>query len=246
MKNSPFNDQAIVKPARTNGQILQVHSVFWTLQGEGPFSGHPAVFLRLAGCNLQCPFCDTEYTEGARGLSLAAIMDEIEQTRPHSSRGRKLLVITGGEPFRQNLGPLMNEATDMGWHVQVETHGVLLPQELSTIQAAVHRKELTIVISPKTARVSADLATVAHAFKYVLSADSVNPDDGLPYFALGNKCSPYVARPPADWGDLPVYVHPMDAKDTATNKANLQAAADSCMKFGYICGTQLHKAIGLE
>lgn len=244
--NIPINTQTIVKPVRSNGQILQVHSAFWTLQGEGPFSGHPAVFLRLAGCNLMCPFCDTEYTEGVRGMPVRETAQLIEDTRPLTSRGRKLLVITGGEPFRQNLGPLINDMTDDGWHVQIETNGVLLPQDFDTIKAAVHRKELTIVISPKTARVSADLVEHAAAFKYVLSADSVNPADGLPYFALGNKCSPYVARPPADWGDLPVYVNPMDAKDFAVNHDNLLATAASCMKHGYIMGCQLHKLIGLE
>ena len=38
---------------------LDVHSIFHTIQGEGPYCGHPAVFIRLAGCNLQCPGCDT-------------------------------------------------------------------------------------------------------------------------------------------------------------------------------------------
>lgn len=241
----PFNNQAIVKPARTNGDMLLVHSIFWTLQGEGPFSGHPAVFLRLAGCNLQCPFCDTEYTDGARQVTVRHAMNDVEGARPPEAQGRKLLVITGGEPFRQNLGHLINEATDDGWHVQIETNGVLQPQDYSTVVAAFNRKELTVVVSPKTARVSEAVEAVAACFKYVLAADSVNPDDGLPYFALGNKCSPHVARPPVAF-DLPVYVNPMDAKDPAENKANLQAAAASCMKYGYICGTQLHKAIGLE
>lgn len=245
MKNSPFNDQVIVKPLRSNGATLQVHSIFWTIQGEGPFSGHPAVFLRLAGCNLQCPFCDTEYTHGAQVLSVATTAQLVASTRPPGVQGKLLCVITGGEPFRQNLGPIINELTDMGWHVQVETNGVLTPQDFSTIEYAYRRKELTIVVSPKTARVSNELVTVAACFKYVLSADSVNPADGLPYFALGNKCSPYVARPAPAFG-LPIYVNPMDAKDPGVNKANLLAAAKSCMVHGYIMGTQLHKQIGLE
>ena len=44
---------------RTNSQNLDITEIFFTIQGEGPFSGHRAVFIRLAGCNLQCPACDT-------------------------------------------------------------------------------------------------------------------------------------------------------------------------------------------
>src|SRR3954467_9071958 len=49
---------------RSDGNSLSIHSIFYTLQGEGPYSGCPAVFMRLAGCNLQCPGCDTDYTSG--------------------------------------------------------------------------------------------------------------------------------------------------------------------------------------
>ena len=46
-----------------NPQSLQVHEIFHTIQGEGPFSGRPAVFIRLSGCNLRCWFCDTEWDD---------------------------------------------------------------------------------------------------------------------------------------------------------------------------------------
>ena len=54
-----FNGQPIEKVQRTFDGTLEVHSIFKTIQGEGPFCGTPAVFIRLAGCNLQCPWCDT-------------------------------------------------------------------------------------------------------------------------------------------------------------------------------------------
>lgn len=241
----PFNDQAIVKPIKSDGRTLRVHSIFWTIQGEGPFTGYPAVFLRLAGCNLQCPFCDTEYTDGARDLDVYRAFTEVTQMRPADVAGQKLLVITGGEPFRQNISRLVEAAGDEGWHVQVETNGVLQPQDLDILLSARRRQELSVVVSPKTSKTSPGCEALATSYKYVLSADSINPQDGLPYFALGNKCHPYVSRPPVAF-NLPVYVNPMDAKDEATNKANLQAAAASAMRFGYICGTQLHKLLELE
>lgn len=241
-----LNTQPISKPLRGNGLSLKVHSIFWTLQGEGPFTGQAAVFLRLAGCNLQCPGCDTEYTEGAEGYNLHRILSKVESARPSDVHGSKLLVITGGEPFRQNIAPFIALAVQHGWHVQVETNGVLAPQEYQTLERlALHRKALTIVISPKTSKVNAELCILAHCFKYVLAADSLNEADGLPMWALGNKCAPHVARPPASFYG-PVYVNPMDAKDPAINKANLEATAASAMRHGYIMGVQLHKAVGLE
>jgi organic radical activating enzyme len=243
---TPFNTQRVSKPVKSDGVYLTVHSIFWTIQGEGPFSGRAAVFVRLADCNLQCPFCDTEYTAGAREMLALDVVVAAEAKRPAElSRMRKLMVITGGEPFRQNLSLLIHAATRAGWHVQVETNGVLIPQNFTEIRDYFRREELTIVVSPKTARINEDLATVADAFKYVLAADSINPDDGLPLQALGNKCSPHVARPPKGyWGT--VYVNPMDAQDASENMANMAACARAAMRFGYTMGLQIHKYIGLE
>jgi organic radical activating enzyme len=243
---TPINSQRITKPVKGDGVYLTVHSIFWTIQGEGPFSGRAAVFLRLADCNLQCPFCDTEYTEGAREMLARDVMAIVEDKAPeHIGRGRKLLVITGGEPFRQNLSLIIFMAKIAGWHVQVETNGVLAPQSVDDIVKFVSQGDLTIVVSPKTARVNEALATVASAFKYVLANDSLNTDDGLPLQALGNKCSPHVARPPAGFRGT-VYVNPMDAKDEWENLANIKACARSAMRFGYTMGLQIHKYIGLE
>jgi len=59
-----INQQKPEPRAKGDGSILDFHSMFFTIQGEGPFAGHRSIFVRLAGCNLQCPGCDTEYTQG--------------------------------------------------------------------------------------------------------------------------------------------------------------------------------------
>ena len=114
---------------RTDGVDIDLHSVFRTIQGEGPHAGRAAVFVRLAGCNLQCPLCDTEYTEGRtehRSLVLAEQIDVAFGKDSPLPTG--LVVITGGEPFRQNIGRFVAQLVKLGFHVQVETNGRLAPQ----------------------------------------------------------------------------------------------------------------------
>ncbi|WP_046973456.1 7-carboxy-7-deazaguanine synthase QueE, partial [Dyella japonica] len=96
-----------------------------TIQGEGPFCGQPAVFVRLAGCNLQCPGCDTNYTSNRKKMSHSDIWQEIVHVTGEAKT--KLVVITGGEPFRQpEVVNFINYLIDMkGYRVQVETNGTM-------------------------------------------------------------------------------------------------------------------------
>src|SRR5574343_1826946 len=84
---------------------LEVHSIFSTIQGEGPFCGRPAVFVRLAGCNLQCPGCDTDYTQNRARLDYEIILSIIRDQLALTASKANLIVVTGGEPFRQNIAP---------------------------------------------------------------------------------------------------------------------------------------------
>lgn len=244
MKN-PINTQKVSKPVHTDGSELLVHSLFWTLQGEGPFSGQAAVFLRLAGCNLKCPFCDTEYTKGALTYPLGTLVNEIQLTRPGLISADPLLVITGGEPFRQNIAPLVDAMLERGWTVQVETNGVLRPQQWQDHFLWTRCRKYHIVVSPKTTDIDEKMTYMAGSYKYVLSHDSVDPKDGLPILALGNKTKSRVARPPKVFTGT-TYINPMDANDELTNDLNRRACAESAMQFGYTMGLQIHKLIGLE
>ncbi|MEG7364337.1 7-carboxy-7-deazaguanine synthase QueE, partial [Pseudomonas citronellolis] len=98
-----MNLQPIEKRTKSADGLLSLHSIFHTIQGEGPFCGTPSVFVRLAGCNLQCPACDTDYTQGRRAASVQEILDKVQE---YQSSG--LVVITGGEPFRQDITRLLN------------------------------------------------------------------------------------------------------------------------------------------
>lgn len=225
------------EPARHgNGAVLDVHSIFPTIQGEGPFIGHPAVFVRLAGCNIQCPGCDTDYTSKRKKVS---VEDIAARVLDDSRNGRiRLVVITGGEPLRQDIGQLIYELRRSRFKIQIETNGIICPESVKDFVLSDHH--IKLVTSPKTSRIHPFIARHAHAFKYVLQADAIDPTDGLPSLALGHKASPRVARPDAGWVG-PVYVNPMDEQDEGKNDRNMQAVLSSCITHGYIAGIQAHK-----
>ena len=222
---------------RTYGELLSVHSVFYTIQGEGPYSGWPAVFVRLAGCNLQCRGCDTEYTEGRQNRSVKQIVEEILPSFPQltlANPRRRLVVITGGEPFRQAVGPLCSRLLKIGFRVQIETNGTIAPMEDFPVGA-------TIVCSPKAPSIAEGLKPYISAYKYVIESDYILEKDGLPTRVLGGT-EVLPARP---HGRLPVYVTPFDSTDPSRNLLHLQAAVKVTLDFNYILQIQLHKLVHL-
>jgi len=240
-----LNKQPIEKLSKRTDGLLEVHSIFYTIQGEGPFCGTPCVFVRLTGCNLQCPWCDTEYTSVRNTMTPNEILAEVKYLW-NKDKWRKpgLVVITGGEPFRQQLTELLEVLTAEQHYVQIESNGTLPPSPFEYNINIGRREGAFIVCSPKAGRVNPALASNACCFKYVLSHDSMGPD-GLPLQALGHTANPCVARPPADW-ERPVYLQPMDGQDEVENRLNVQAVRESCMRNGYILQLQIHKLIGVE
>ncbi len=103
-----MNTQPIHKLDLSKEGTLDVHSLFYTIQGEGPHCGKPAIFVRLYGCNLQCPGCDTDYTSTKKPMSVAVLRAAIDALKEDEQPDapKPIVVITGGEPFRQNITPL--------------------------------------------------------------------------------------------------------------------------------------------
>lgn len=231
-----MNTQPIEKPVEGTTH-LSVVDIWDTIQGEGPFAGMPSVFVRLAGCNLQCPACDTDYTTGRKHIEVEALIRDIRALAGRSDiqHPRKLVVITGGEPFRQDIRPLVHGLLPRGFKVQIETNGTLYPAGL--------RSEAFIVCSPKTPGINPAIGRRAKAWKYVVEEGKIDPRDGLPTSALGMPRPP--ARPPMGVKPEDIYVSPMDAQDADRNKVNTEAAVESCLKFGYRLSLQTHKLVGL-
>ena len=108
--------------------------IYKSVQGESSFAGRPCIFVRLAGCNLRCSWCDSEYTfKGGYKLSEDEVFAEIEKLAPV-----KLVEFTGGEPLLQEreLIPLMERLLVSGYELMIETSG---ERPLDHVPAAVHK-----------------------------------------------------------------------------------------------------------
>lgn len=197
--------------------ILEVAEIFTSLQGEGPLMGQPAAFLRLAGCPPPlCPWCDTPHALGpGQAMSLDAVERELGGHAP------RLVVITGGEPFRQwetGLAELTRRLARRGRTLQYETSGkVGIPADHDGM----------VVCSPKPLpepRLAAGLVDRVDAFKFVVKND---PEPVLRFVAT-HHIDP--AR---------VWLMPLGA----TRNEQLKRMADvweTCARHGFNLSPRLH------
>lgn len=95
---------------------MRVNEIFYSLQGEGTFTGTPSVFVRLSGCNLACPFCDTDF-KAFKEYTEEELIERILSEKAHH------VVVTGGEPTLQLTDAFLNALIDNGKEVQIETNG---------------------------------------------------------------------------------------------------------------------------
>jgi 7-carboxy-7-deazaguanine synthase len=255
------------------GGTLQVTSIFPTLQGEGPFAGRPAVFLRLTKCNLQCSFCDTYFDRGERMTfeDVAAAIAEAGNAFPLRRKYPPMLVVTGGEPLLQrNLADFLEwrraEFDLFDEEVQIESNGnfyLELPYWV------------LVVVSPKVNEKTGQFIKVDRqllyegmvtALKFVISADMAGYQD-VPQWALDWRMQGH--------GYREIYLSPMncynkkpavpsdlaDAQERASkerisfwtpglldhraNQRNHEHAARLTMKYSCILTLQQHLYAGL-
>jgi 7-carboxy-7-deazaguanine synthase len=101
---------------------MQIIEIYKSLQGESSYAGLPCVFVRTAGCNLRCVWCDSEYTfKGGKPMTLEEIDHQVHRLSPDGG----LVEITGGEPLLQEreVVPLMDRLLIAGYTVLLETSG---------------------------------------------------------------------------------------------------------------------------
>jgi 7-carboxy-7-deazaguanine synthase len=241
------------------GDKLLVTSIFYTLSGEGPYSGMPAIFIRFSRCNLQCDFCDTWFDSGT-WMSIEDIKRAIDieiqkyfhNNIPEWAQHKKfhwykqmVLVITGGEPTLQNknLQSLLFALRDEFRFTQIETNGILEPLVPS---------DTTVVTSPKCVNgkymeISDNVLHRTNFLKFVMCADKESQYSEIPEWAL--KWNKYGGK---------IFISPMNEYarqcgkteissfwteglvDMKKAKANHEYCAQYCLKHGLRYSMQQH------
>ena len=210
---------------------LFVTSMFFTLQGEGPYAGMPALFIRLAKCNLDCSFCDTFFDDGD-WMTYAEIEKKAHETitgfwqdkgkdvpvwAVNTTEGKRypniVLVMTGGEPLiQENISEFMAQQLHNFKEVQVESNG---------IPDTVVPPGVTLVCSPKCVEKngraikyfapSKTILDRADCLKFVVSADPESPYSSVPDWALAWR----------DRTGKQIYCSPMNVYNSLPQKIKL-------------------------
>ncbi len=141
--------------------MLKVSEIFLSVQGEGSRAGRPCAFVRLAGCNLQCNWCDTQYAwQDGREMSLADVLGEVGKL------GCSMVEVTGGEPLDQpEAFELLRELADAGYETLLETNGSI---DISPVDPRVVR-----IVDVKCPSSGAESANCPANVKALTSGDEV-------------------------------------------------------------------------
>jgi 7-carboxy-7-deazaguanine synthase len=233
-----FGKNKVMKQDLTSdGTFLHVvkGSPFFTLQGEGPYSGHAAVFIRLHGCMLRCTFCDTVFDNpNDPRWHIHDLAKDARFIAPNA----KLAVLTGGEPLRQQIVPLCVQLMAYGFKVQIETAGVYWIDGINIVSE--------IVCSPKTPTIHPMIYEHAKAFKYVIDVEQ-NFSDDYPYVPItATQPGARPARLATPRPGAPVYLSPCDTYDEEHNARNRQLVADLALRYNVIASCQLHKVLQIR
>jgi organic radical activating enzyme len=146
--------------------MLQLAEIFYSVQGEGTWTGTPAVFVRLAGCNLSCAFCDTDYA-----LAFVAPVDDVIARVRAAGAACPMVILTGGEPLAQRETVALVDALRAdGRRVHIESNGTIDVALPADVWLTVSPKER---LHPKTA---------ARANEVKLIVDGRVPDEWLASF----------------------------------------------------------------
>lgn len=210
------------KPIINDTGFLQIKEIIPTFQGEGPYVGQPAIFVRLGGCNLACKFCDTLF-EDFQLKPTTKIIQEIVDISIENDARIKLIVITGGEPLRQPIESLCKQLIDKGYIVQIETNGSLYRKLDDRVKIICSPK----VINNKYLSIDPRVLEKVTALKFLISSSHKGYDDLPPDFQKYYK--------------KPIYLQPMDEYDKEKNRQNRMLTLKLASKYSYNISLQTHK-----
>ena len=197
--------------------MYRVNEIFYSLQGEGFWTGTPMVFLRFSGCNLKCPFCDTDHA-GYQAMNAEEIVAEILRAGGDCRR----VCVTGGEPSLQLDETLVDALHGAGFKVHVETNGTRpLPKGVDWI-----------TLSPKT-----DVQGLRGDGTVVLEKA-----DEIKVVYEGGVDGKWAAFP-AEWH----FLQPCDTGDEEKNKALLAGTIDHIQRNPvWRLSLQTHKLLSIR
>ena len=220
-------------------KLTSVHDpIIYTLQGEGRWTGIPAIFIRLALCNLRCTWCDTAYTwdwqryDPKTAIRTWPVADIIQRIKPYPS---DYIIITGGEPLLQQAGLIALVKALTPYKIEIETNGTYTPDP--DLDTAVMQYN----VSPKLANSGA-------------SSLNLNPE-ALQWFAKSPKTLfkfvvidasdvQHIQAFAADYGVEPTRIGLMpEGSATDANKAHWLVPACLDTGFRYIHRLHTHLSI---
>lgn len=172
---------------------MKVVEIFGSIEGEGKRTGQLATFIRLAGCNLRCVYCDTTYsfdTSKSLDLSIDEILNECKNIGYHN------VTLTGGEPLASHgVVDLITRLCDEGYQVNIETNGSIFLEVLCTMRAQ-YDMDFFFTVDYKTKYSGMNSKMNAECFKGLCTdldivkcvvANKEDMDDALKYLDSFNR-----------------------------------------------------------
>tara|TARA_R110002126_G_scaffold15185_24_gene62615 strand:+ start:1273 stop:1941 length:669 start_codon:yes stop_codon:yes gene_type:complete len=221
--------------------LYKVNEIFETIQGEGSYTGVPAIFIRLQGCPVGCAWCDTKHTWAINPdlqVTPQTVMAKSAETEQWTELSAEQLlalfqsegyqarhvVITGGEPCMYDLNPLCTALHDAGYQTQIETSGtfeILVPDQS------------WVTVSPKV--------NMKGGYKVLQSA--LNRANEIKHPVAMDKHIEQLLQllQQTDINNKLIYLQPISQQAKAT-----ALAISYCKKYNWRLSVQVHKYIGIE
>lgn len=222
--------------------MRKINEIFYSLQGEGHHAGYPSVFIRFSGCNLSCPFCDTEHSEGV-------YMSDDDIFHAVNLYTASWIVLTGGEPamhIDSDFIKMLKKAT--GKKIAIETNGTLpVPPEIDWITVSPKHG----ICGDSEADTAADNTEENADHTMANTPAATNGEVVIPYaneikvIDLGQDLEGYFDMPCRGENTL-MYLQPCYVEDKAERESNrLRTLSRVLADPRWTLSVQLHRFLGI-